>query len=116
MKNTIYTDNRTGKRYVLEPRLTMGDKLCLRSMDSCEDKFYAPSTLKRWFSKYSIDKHVVEMRAFTGMKIGMFIADGTFLTTLTVTTKKGARLTFDRNGDQIDAKNPKFANKLAYAM
>ena len=52
----------------------------------------------------------VVLKAFTGMVIGRYTAvyeNGTY----TLTTKKG-NLKFDENGKQLEAKNPKFANKI----
>lgn len=52
----------------------------------------------------------VIMRAFTGMYIGIFkavFAGGVY----TVETKKGF-LTFNKDGRQVNAKNPKFANRI----
>lgn len=65
--------------------------------------------------RYNVGKEVeVVMYTFTGMKI-----QGTFKTakaedgTYTITTKKG-QLTFDGFGKQVNAKNPKFANKIEF--
>lgn len=52
----------------------------------------------------------VVLKAFTGMVIGTYTAvygNGTY----TLATKNGY-LKFDESGKQIDAKNPKFANKI----
>lgn len=52
----------------------------------------------------------VEMRAFTGMVLGIFTAtytNGIY----NVQTKKGI-LTFNKDGKQLNVKNPKFANRI----
>ena len=52
----------------------------------------------------------VVLKAFTGMLIGRYTAvygNGTY----TIATKNGY-LKFDENGKQLEAKNPKFANKI----
>ena len=52
----------------------------------------------------------VVLKAFTGMVIGTYTAvygNGTY----TLATKNGY-LKFDESGKQLDAKNPKFANKI----
>lgn len=60
----------------------------------------------------SVETEEVEvvLKAFTGMVIGRYTAvyeNGTY----TLATKKGD-LKFDENGKQLEAKNPKFANKI----
>lgn len=60
----------------------------------------------------SVETEEVEvvLKAFTGMVIGRYAAvyeNGTY----TLITKKG-NLKFDENGKQMEAKNPKFANKI----
>lgn len=112
--NYIYTNRRDNSRYVLNPQFTMGDKVCLINMNTCEDKFVSPKTLKRWYSKIVIAQPVVELRAFTGMKIGLFRAElATNTNTLYLWTKQNKFLTFDPDtGNQTNAKNPKFANRI----
>lgn len=112
--NYIYTNTRDNRQYVLNPMVTMGEKVCLVDMYSCEDKFVSPKTLKRWYSKTVTEQPVVELRAFTGMKIGMFRAElATNTSTLYLWTKQNKLLTFDPDmGIQINAKNPKFANHI----
>lgn len=114
---TIYQNTRDSKMYVLNDMITMGDKVCMVPMDKrTEDKFVSPSTLKRWYSKQGDFQYVFEVDAFTGMKIGVFQArkaeDGNF----EVWTKDNKLLIFDgKTHRQINAKNPKFANKLGVA-
>ena len=112
--NYIYTSNRDGKRYILNPEITMSSKICLVDMATCEDKFVSVNTLKRWYSKTITNQLVVELRAFTGMKIGLFCADFAPNTkTVYLWTKQNKLLTFDpETGVQANAKNPKFANKI----
>lgn len=112
--NYIYTNTRDNRKYVLNPQITMGEKVCLIDMASCEDKFVSPKTLKRWYSKTVTEQPVVELRAFTGMKIGLFRAElASNTNTLYLWTKKGKLLTFDSNmGTQTNAKNPKFSNYI----
>ena len=110
----IYKDKRTEKLYVLNDMLTMGDKVCMVPMDKGEDKFVSPSTLKRWYTKWEEVPYIIEVKAFTGMKIGLFKAtvnpmDGS----LEVWIKANKLLRFDpKTEEQINAKNPKFANKI----
>lgn len=112
--NYIYTNTRDNRQYILNPMITMGDKVCLIDMVSCEDKFVSPKTLKRWYSRTVTEQPVVELRAFTGMKIGLFRAElATNTHTLYLWTKQNKLLTFDPDtGNQTNAKNPKFANRI----
>ena len=112
--NYIYTNTRDNRQYILNPMVTMGEKVCLVDMASCEDKFVSPKTLKRWYSKTATAQSVVELRAFTGMKIGLFCANMASNTnTLYLWTKKNNLLAFDPDtGIQKNAKNPKFANRI----
>ena len=68
---TIYKDKRTDKLYVMNEMLHMGEKVCMVPMDKSEDKFVAPSTLRRWYTKWDEAQYIVEVKAFTGMKIGL---------------------------------------------
>ena len=109
----IYRNTRDDKYYVLDDMITQGEKVCLVPMDKrTEDKFVSPSTLKRWYTKVQEVPYIVEVKAFTGMKLGLFEAtkrDGN----IEVWTKDNKLLVFDPSTDkQINAKNPKFANKL----
>lgn len=55
----------------------------------------------------------VELLAFTGMKIAEYTAelkDGEYI----VITKDNKELKFDTNGKQLNAKNPRFGNKLSF--
>lgn len=112
--NYIYTNTSNNREYVLNPMVTMGEKVCLIDMTSCEDKFVSPKTLKRWYSKNTTEDIVVELRAFTGMKLGMFRANHALNTdTVYFWTKAGKMLTFEHEtGKQTNAKNPKFANSI----
>lgn len=112
--NYIYTNCRDNSCYILNPQITMGDKVCLINMNTCEDKFVSPKTLKRWYSKTATEQPVVELQAFTGMKIGLFCAELALNTnTMYLWTKSNKLLTFDSHiGVQINAKNPRFANKI----
>lgn len=115
---TIYKDKHTDKMYVLDEMVTMGNKVCLVPMGKEEDKFVSPNTLKRWYTKWDEAQVIVEVEAFTGMKIGLFKVDSYDKDTCTVFTKAGKELVFQRNTDihledkQVNARNPKFANKL----
>lgn len=111
---TIYQNTRDNKMYVLNDMITMGDKVCMVPMDKrTEDKFVSPSTLKRWYSKRGEAQYIVEVKAFTGMKIGLFKATKAADGLLDVWTKADKLLRFDPKTDvQVNAKNPKFANKL----
>ena len=109
----IYKDKRTEKLYVLNDMLTMGDKVCMVPMDKGEDKFVSPSTLKRWYTKWEETPYIIEVKAFTGMKIGLFKATKAEDGLLQAWTKAGKLMLFDPKTDkQINAKNPKFANKI----
>lgn len=114
---TIYTNRRDNRQYVLEAQLMQGDKICLIDRETGEHKFVAESTLKRWYSKSEVPAvRFVTVSAFTGMNIGMYVAnlvDGL----IHVYTKKGATLQFDPStGIQINARNPKFANKITWTV
>ncbi len=112
-----YRDNRTQKVYVLEEHITMGSKVCLVPTDKGEDKFLSPSTLKRHFTPWG-EELMVEVKAFTGMKIGVFKVAHYDKDTIQVWTKGDKLMIFERNPDvrqddkQSNAKNPKFANKI----
>lgn len=112
--NYIYTNRRDNSCYILNPKITMGEKVCLINMSTCEDKFVSPKTLKRWYSKTVTEQPVVELNAFTGMKIGLFPVEfASDVNTMYIWTKSNKLLTFDSHiGTQINAKNPKFANKI----
>ena len=110
---TIYKDKRTEKLYVLNDMITMGEKVCMVPMDKGENKFVSPSTLKRWYSKWEETPYIVEVKAFTGMKIGLFKATKADDGLLDVWTKANKLLRFDPKTEvQVNAKNPKFANKI----
>ena len=111
---TVYRNTRDNKFYVLNDMITMGDKLCLVPMDKrTDDKFVSPKTLKRWYSKCNEVPYIVEVKAFTGMKIGLFEARKNSEGMLDVWTKDNKLLVFDPKTDkQVNAKNPKFANKI----
>lgn len=112
--NYIYTHICDNRQYILNPMITMGEKVCLVDMANCEDKFVSPNTLKRWYNKTVTEQPVVELRAFTGMKIGLFRAELSLNTnTLYLWTKQKKLLTFDPDmGTQTNAKNPKVANRI----
>lgn len=114
---TIYKDKRTNKLYALNEYITMGDKVNLVQMGGKEEKFVSLSTLKRWYTKWDEAQQVVEIKAFTGMVIGWFKVLAESKEAYTVMTKQGKFLDFDKNTDvQINAKNPKFANKLGMML
>ena len=48
---TVYENKKNMKKFELVKELTMGDKVCLEDMETGEQKFYAPSTLKKNFFK-----------------------------------------------------------------
>ena len=61
----------------------------------------------------SVGEDEVVMRAFTGMLIGVFKIVKRTKTYIAVETSKGQPLKFDKKtGIQMDAKNPKFANRI----
>lgn len=109
----IYRDKRTNKLYVLNDMITMGTKICLVPFDKEDDKFVSPSTLKRWFVKWEEAEYIIEVKAFTGMKIGLFKAVRGADGTVEASTKSSNLMIFSTKTDkQINAKNPKFANKI----
>lgn len=109
----IYKDKHTEKLYVLNDMLTMGDKVCMVPMDKTDDKFVSPSTLKRWYTKWEEVPYIIEVKAFTGMKIGLFKATKAEDGLLQAWTKAGKLMLFDPKTDiQVNSKNPKFANKI----
>lgn len=112
--NYIYTNNRDGKQYILNPEINKPGKVCLVGMASCEDKFVSVKTLKRWYSKTAVDGIVVRVEAFTGMKLGLFRVYGADCNgNLIVWTKNDKCLLFNpETGKQTNAKNPKFANRI----
>lgn len=113
--NYIYTNTRNKKQYLLQPEIAMGDKLCLIDMRSCEYKFVVSRTLKRGYSKEVTKETVVELRAFTGMRLGLFRASA-LGGDLAVWTKSGNCLTFDPyTGEQTNAKNFRYANRIGFA-
>ena len=112
--NYIYTNTRDNKRYILQPEISMGEKVCLIDMASCGYKFVSPKTLKRWYIKNETNDMVVELRAFTGMKLGLYRANHALNTDkVYFYTKSDKLLVFDyKTRMQTNAKNPKFANKI----
>ena len=85
---TIYRNTRDDKYYVLDDMITQGEKVCLVPMDKrTDDKFVSPKTLKRWYTKVQEVPYIVEVKAFTGMKIGLFQAVKNAEGTLNVWTK-----------------------------
>ena len=52
---TVYTNKKNSKKFELIPELMMGDKVCLQDMETEEQKFYAPSTLKKNFFKEEVE-------------------------------------------------------------
>ena len=114
---TIYKDKRTDKLYALNAMITMGNKVNLVQMGGKEDKFVSESTLKRWYSKWDEAQQIVEVKAFTGMVIGWFKVLTESKETITVLTKQGKFLDFDKTTDvQINAKNSKFANHIGMTL
>lgn len=110
---TIYKDKRTEKLYVLNDMITQGEKVCMVPMDKSDDKFVSPSTLKRWYTKWEEAPYIIEVKAFTGMKIGLFKATKAEDGLLQAWTKAGKLMLFDPKTEiQTNAKNPKFANKI----
>lgn len=111
--NYIYINKSNGRKFVLDPCITCGDKVCVIDMINCEHKFLSPKTLKRNYSKTVTEDYVVEVVAFTGMKLGMFMVSHTCTNEMVVFTKSNKCLVFDADlGIQTNAKNPKFANKM----
>lgn len=114
---TIYKDKRTDKLYALNDMIHMGNKVNLVQLGGKEEKFVSESTLKRWYSKWDEAQQIVEVKAFTGMVIGWFKVLTETKDTVTILTKQGKFLDFDKNTDvQTNAKNPKFANKLGMTI
>lgn len=111
-KVKLYRDNRTQKVYVLEEYITMGNKVCLVPTDKGDDKFLSPNTLKRHFTFWG-EELMVEVKAFTGMKIGVFKVAYYDKGIIQVWTKDNKLMIFDRQNDkQSNAKNPKYANQI----
>lgn len=113
----LYRDNRTQKMYILEEHITMGSKVCLVPTDKGEDKFLSPNTLKRHFTFWG-EELMVEVKAFTGMKIGVFKVAYYDQSKIEVWTKNDKLMVFERSQDfrqndkQTNAKNPKYANQI----
>lgn len=114
---TIYKDKRTNKLWALDEMLTMGTKVHMVPLSGKEDKFVSQSTLKRWYTKRGEADMVVELKAFTGMILGWFKATYTADGHLSVWTKNNKNLIFNtQTDDQINAKNPKFANHIGMTL
>lgn len=114
---TIYKDKRTGNLYALNEMLTMGNKVNLVRLGHAEDKFVSPSTLKRWYTKWDEANMVVQLKAFTGMDLGFYKVEEETAETVSFWTKSNKFLTFDKKTNtQVNAKNPKFANKLGMTL
>lgn len=62
---TVYTHEKNNKKFELIPELMMGDKVCLQDMETEEQKFYAPSTLKKNFFKTEMEIEVPDPKADT---------------------------------------------------
>ena len=60
---TVYTHKKNNKKFELIPELMMGDKVCLQDMETEEQKFYAPSTLKKNFFKEEQEIEVPDPKA-----------------------------------------------------
>ena len=113
----IYKDKRTNKLYALNEMITMGSKVNLVCLGHAEEKFVSPSTLKRWYSKWDEANMVVQLKAFTGMDLGFYKVTYETDEYLGFWTKGMKHLIFDRKTDvQINANNPKFANKLGMIL
>lgn len=111
--NYIYTSTRDNSRYILDPQTTMGSRVCLVNMDTCEDKFVSPKALKRWYTLTRTEDIVVRLSAFTGMHLGLYIVAAADDGLIYLWTKSGKYLTFNpEDMTQTNANNPKFANKL----
>lgn len=111
--NFIYTSTRDSSRYILDPQTAMGSKVCLVNLNTCEDKFVSPKTLKRWYRLTRTEDTYVQVKAFTGMNIGLYPVQVASENELYVVTKSGKALCFNtETNTQTNAKNPKFANKL----
>ena len=52
---TVFTHKKNNKKFELIPETMMGDKACLKDMETGEEKFYAPSTLKKNFFKEEVE-------------------------------------------------------------
>lgn len=114
----VCTHKTNRRRYVLNPLLTQGKKVCLVDCATCEDKFVTPDTIRKNYYNFAEEGIAAEVVAFTGMKIGVLFGKQDIENhTITLKTKKGAELIFDlRNYTQINAKNQKFANKISYIV
>lgn len=114
---TIYKDKRTNRLWALDEMLTMGTKVHMVPLTGKEDKFVSQSTLKRWYTKWEEVNMVVELKAFTGMIIGWFKVEEETKDTISFWTKSNKYLTFDKMTDaQVNAKNPKFANRIGMTL
>lgn len=114
---TIYKNRSNGRLYALNACLMQGNRVNIIDMKSCEDKFISPSTLKRNYIKWDENVDVVEVRAFTGMKIGLFKATRKGLNQWDVCNRSGKLMEFDFfTGKQTNANNPKYANQVAYNL
>lgn len=111
--NYIYTNTRDNSRYILDPQVAQGSKVRLINTTNCEDKFVSPKTLKRWYRLTRTEDVFVQVKAFTGMNIGLYPVKQGSETELYVITKSGKALWFDADTlVQTNCKNPKFANKI----
>lgn len=106
-----------GKRFLIDT-LTILFKQDGYEVPACCTKVSEKKTKKGTKREYkdtpeSVGEDEVVMRAFTGMLIGVFKVVKKTKTYIAVETAKGQPLKFDKKtGIQMDAKNPKFANRI----
>lgn len=80
------------------------------SKEDLQKAIAAAKSVEKFTESLETEEVEVVLKAFTGMVIGTYTAvygNGTY----TLATKNGY-LKFDESGKQLDAKNPKFANKI----
>lgn len=117
-----YVSRKTGKAYAFGGTINEGTTFVLVDEDG-EKHLYAQSTIKKNFKKVNeileVEKESNELsrevtvRAFTGMMIGSFKVEEEDSETVSVKGKNGKVMVFNKaTGKQLNAKNPKFANKI----
>lgn len=80
------------------------------SKEELQTVINATKSVKKFVKSLETEEVEVVLKAFTGMIIGRYTAvygNGTY----TLATKNGY-LKFDKDGKQLEAKNPKFANRI----
>lgn len=107
--------NFAGKKFIIETLVKLFEKDGYEVPESCKKVPEKKKAAQREYKDTpdSVGEDEVVMRAFTGMLIGVFKIVKKTKTYISVETARGQSLKFDKKtGIQMDAKNPKFANRI----